>query len=77
VPIADWIAGPHAGVFRDEVLTATSPLAAYVDARELRARFDAHVAGRADNGYLLWAAWCLRRWLGQAVNDSLQAPRLS
>jgi asparagine synthase (glutamine-hydrolysing) len=63
VPIGTWIAGPGAAEFRDDVLSARSALDSKVSRAELSARFEAHAAGRADHGYLLWAAWCLGRWL--------------
>jgi len=62
VPIAGWIAGPQAAMFRDEVLSSSSPLQRHVDAADLKARFEAHQAGRADHSYALWALWTLGRW---------------
>jgi asparagine synthase (glutamine-hydrolysing) len=63
VPIGDWIRGPHAAMFQDEVLSAGAATAAHLDARDLGRRFREHAAGAADHSYALWAAWVLERWL--------------
>jgi asparagine synthase (glutamine-hydrolysing) len=63
VPIGEWIRGPHARQFRDEVLSAHSTVATHLDGRNLAALHEAHAAGRADAGYALWAVWVLERWL--------------
>ncbi|MEO7192535.1 MAG: asparagine synthase (glutamine-hydrolyzing) [Vicinamibacterales bacterium] len=63
IPIGNWIAGPFAARFRDEVLGAGGRLHALLDTRELTRRFDDQVAGRSANDYALWAAWVLERWL--------------
>ncbi|MEQ1869544.1 MAG: asparagine synthase (glutamine-hydrolyzing) [Vicinamibacterales bacterium] len=61
-PIGEWIAGPAADAFRDEVLSG-GPLAAHVDTAALSSLFADHTGGRAERGYLLWAVWVLQRWL--------------
>ena len=71
VPIGEWIAGPQAAMYRDEVLDPAAAVAGYVDVKELERRFLAHQAGRADHGYALWAVWVLQRWLKNAL-----APRI-
>jgi asparagine synthase (glutamine-hydrolysing) len=63
VPIGRWIAGPHAGMFRDEVLSASGRLDGHLDRRELTRRFEEHQTGRAAHDYTLWAVWVLERWL--------------
>jgi asparagine synthase (glutamine-hydrolysing) len=74
-PVGEWIAGPHAARFRDEVLTQRGAIASHVDLRDLERRFVAHRAGSADHSYALWAAWVLERWLQEsqdrASRDSL------
>ncbi len=62
-PIGDWIAGPHAAQFREEVLDRRTVLAQQIDVNELDRRFVDHQAGRRDHGYTLWSAWVLERWL--------------
>jgi asparagine synthase (glutamine-hydrolysing) len=62
-PIGNWIAGPHAQMFADEVLGCGSAVASHVDRDELRKRFAAHCGRRADHSYALWAVWVLERWL--------------
>jgi asparagine synthase (glutamine-hydrolysing) len=63
VPIGEWITGPYAGRFQDEVLTPGAMTSALIDQSHLRARFLASQAGREDNSYMLWAVWLLERWL--------------
>jgi asparagine synthase (glutamine-hydrolysing) len=65
-PVGAWIAGPHAAVFRDEVLGGGSAIGAVVDVNDLTRRFDEHRDGTRDEGYALWAAWVLERWLRAA-----------
>ena len=74
-PIGEWIAGPNASMFRDEVLASRSPVADHLDATDVRARFDAHCAGRADHGYTLWAIWSLVRWLKAAPHSAQTTAR--
>ena len=64
VPIADWIRGPHAEMFADEVLGPGAAVSTHVDAAELRRRSDEHRAGARDHAFALWAVWVLNRWLG-------------
>jgi asparagine synthase (glutamine-hydrolysing) len=63
VPIGEWIGGPNAAQFRDEVLGRGAEVSKYIDVTELERRFIAHRAGRSDHGYALWSAWVLERWL--------------
>src|SRR5690606_8006017 len=63
VPIGEWLKGPYAQPFADDVLRPSSALASHLDLRELGRRFDAHRAGTRDEGYALWAVWVLSRWL--------------
>lgn len=63
VPIGDWIAGPYADRYRDEVLGRDSKVTSLLDTNDLRRRFDAHCANTEQHGYALWAVWTLERWL--------------
>lgn len=64
-PIGEWIAGTNAAQFKDEVLSANAASAALLDRGELNRTADAHISGRAANGYALWSVWVLERWLKQ------------
>ena len=72
VPIGDWIRGPHASLFTDEVLRSDSPISTHVDLRELQRRFDSHRANTRDQSFALWAVWVLNRWLA-ASRDTRRA----
>jgi asparagine synthase (glutamine-hydrolysing) len=65
-PVGTWIAGPHAGAFEDEVLAADAAIDGAIDRRDLARRFADLRSGRRDEGYALWAAWVLERWLRTA-----------
>jgi asparagine synthase (glutamine-hydrolysing) len=66
MPIGDWIRGPHATQFVEEVLRPGSRLSTYLDTRDLARRFEAHRRGDAEFGYTLWASWVLERWLAES-----------
>jgi len=66
-PIGEWIAGPHARMFQEEVLTPGAAIATYVDTGDLAKRFEAHQRHQIDGGYALWAVWVLERWLRGAT----------
>jgi asparagine synthase (glutamine-hydrolysing) len=72
-PIGEWLAGPNADQFRDEVLGTGSRVASYVDIAALSHRFAAHRAQQVDSGYALWAVWVLERWLGAIPNRDATA----
>jgi asparagine synthase (glutamine-hydrolysing) len=61
-PVGAWITGQYAGAFCDEVLSAGSFVSGVLDTAGVKAAFDRHRAGYADESYLLWAAWILERW---------------
>jgi len=63
VPIGEWIAGPAAQQFRNEVLHSRAQVADYVDRAELNRLFTSHCSGERPNSYALWAMWVLERWL--------------
>lgn len=73
-PIGEWLAGPFAGRFEDEVLSARSRVATAIDVSELRQQMNAHRTGRIDAGYVLWAAWVLERWLQATVAPPVPVP---
>jgi asparagine synthase (glutamine-hydrolysing) len=66
-PIGDWIAGPQAALFRDEVLCTGARTSSHIDRDELARRFTAHHERLADHSFSLWAIWILERWLSQQV----------
>ena len=66
VPIGEWIAGPYARQYADEVLGHSSHTGALLDQAVLRRWFDRHTARQADHSYVLWAVWVLERWLNAA-----------
>jgi asparagine synthase (glutamine-hydrolysing) len=66
-PIGEWIAGPHARMFEDEVLSPRAAIASSVDRTDVARRFRAHRQRHADHGHALWAVWVLERWLAQKV----------
>lgn len=61
-PIAEWMAGPCAERFREDVLAPGSAVSSLIDARQAGALFEAHRAGRAGHGQALWTVWMLARW---------------
>jgi asparagine synthase (glutamine-hydrolysing) len=73
-PIGEWIVRSRASTFQEEVLQPQAAVRAWLDTRELAKRFSAHRAGQSDQGYVLWAAWVLERWL-QEANRSRSATR--
>jgi len=62
-PMGDWIAGPHARMFEDEVLRSASRVSAHVDSADLARRFTSHKQQTTDESHALWAVWVLERWL--------------
>src|SRR5262249_18390195 len=64
-PIGEWIGGPQASQFREEVLRPGNVVSRYVDLAALERRFDALCGGRLEHGYPLWAVWVLERWIDQ------------
>jgi len=68
VPIDEWISREYANAFRDEVLSSDSKISPLVESRELARRLESHQRGAENNGYVLWAAWVLERWLRGAAD---------
>jgi len=73
VPIGEWMAGPSAQQFRDEVLQSRTEIGAYVDRTELNRLFASHCSGQRQHSFALWAVWVLERWL----EDQRRAPALA
>jgi len=73
VPIGEWMAGPSAQQFRDEVLQSRTEIGAYVDRSELNRLFASHCSGQRQHSFALWAVWVLERWL----EDQRRAPALA
>jgi asparagine synthase (glutamine-hydrolysing) len=73
VPIGDWIAGPYASRFRDDVLGSRAAIAGSLDRGELTRLFESHRQGESDNSYVLWAVWLAERWL-QATSSTAPKP---
>src|SRR4029453_2819591 len=65
-PMREWIAGPDARRFREEVLRPGAAIHGLLDVQELDRRFTAHSSGVADHSHTLWATWVLERWLQDA-----------
>jgi asparagine synthase (glutamine-hydrolysing) len=72
-PVANWIAGPYAEQFRQDVLSPASHVRDMLDVSVLSRLFEDHRAGRADHAFALWAAWMLERWARQDVRRDAAA----
>jgi asparagine synthase (glutamine-hydrolysing) len=64
-PIGEWIAGPHAAMFREEVLRSGAHVSRVLDLDDLRRRAQQLDRGESDQSYPLWMAWGLERWLAR------------
>jgi asparagine synthase (glutamine-hydrolysing) len=76
-PVGAWIAGPYRDVFRSEVLSDRSEVASLIDTRAANRMFDAHVNGRFDHSFGLWALWMLERWCREQKATSRPAAVLA
>ena len=65
-PIAEWIAGPWANVFNDDVLQRGARVQDLLDISRVRQLFEEHRSGRANHGQALWSVWMLARWCDSA-----------
>jgi asparagine synthase (glutamine-hydrolysing) len=61
-PIGEWIGGPYAKMFRDEVLSPGTRIAQHIEQKEVARALEVHGKSR-DYSHLLWSVWCLERWL--------------
>ena len=66
-PVGEWLAGPYAGRFEDDVFSPGARTTSLLDHATLRRWFDAHKARTADHSYILWAVWVLERWIRRSV----------
>jgi asparagine synthase (glutamine-hydrolysing) len=73
VPIGEWIAGPYADAYQDEVLSASARIRDVLDSTHVGRLFEEHRAGGADHSYALWATWVLERWLRTATREPAAA----
>jgi asparagine synthase (glutamine-hydrolysing) len=62
-PIGEWIAGPYAARYVEQVLSPHAAIAAVLDQSVLRRWFEEQQRNTQHHGYALWAAWVLERWL--------------
>jgi asparagine synthase (glutamine-hydrolysing) len=74
VPIGEWIAGPYADRYRDEVLSQNAMVGGLLDGPELRRRFEEHCEGAVNHSYVLWAVWVLERWLRARTTSAMNTP---
>ena len=61
-PMAEWIRGRYAELFRAEVLGSGSAASTLVDLALVRRMFEEHRVGTRDHSQALWAVWMLERW---------------
>ncbi len=64
-PIAQWLRGPLAGTAREIATSAALARTGWFDKGKLSALAEAHIAGKADHGRLLWQLLMLDRSLGR------------
>jgi asparagine synthase (glutamine-hydrolysing) len=64
-PVGDWLAGPYADRFRDDVFGRDGQARDLVDTARVARLFEDHRSGRADHAFALWAVWILERWARQ------------
>jgi asparagine synthase (glutamine-hydrolysing) len=61
-PMSEWLAGPCASRFREDVFSSTAPIRDLVDTTFVRRLFKEHRRRRADHGQVLWSIWMLAKW---------------
>ncbi len=64
-PVAHWLAGPWRQVAEEALRDSNLGAGSAVDAAEARRLLEAHVRGRSNHGYLLFALVMLGLWLGR------------
>jgi asparagine synthase (glutamine-hydrolysing) len=74
VPIGEWLAGPYASRFRDEVLDGDAVVSTHIDRTELARRFAAHCGGQRQHSFALWAVWVLERWFRRLPAETSSRP---
>jgi asparagine synthase (glutamine-hydrolysing) len=73
-PMSEWLAGPCASRFRDDVLSNAAPIRDLVDTSIVRRLFEEHRRRRADHGQVLWSVWMLAKWCATATT---RRPRIA
>jgi asparagine synthase (glutamine-hydrolysing) len=69
-PVGEWIGGPCAGRFHDEVLSPGAAVRDLVDTSEIGRLFHDHVRGVANYTSALWTVWMLARWYAKAGEEA-------
>jgi asparagine synthase (glutamine-hydrolysing) len=73
-PIAEWIAGPCAALFEQDIFRPGAGVQSLVDTSYVRRLFDEHRTGRASHGQALWTVWMLARWMERTSSQDAVAP---
>ena len=63
VPFGKWVTGPLLAHARDMINTAAAAHPELFDRVVIDQRIDDHLAGRVDNGFLIWKAFNLSLWI--------------
>ena len=66
-PVSEWLAGPCADRFREEVFSSAASVRDLVDINFVRRLFKEHRRRRADHGQVLWTIWMLAKWSEMAA----------
>jgi asparagine synthase (glutamine-hydrolysing) len=74
-PMSEWLAGPCANRFREDVFSSAAPIRDLVDTTLVRRLFKEHRRGHSDHGQVLWSVWMLARWAETAVSRSMPSAR--
>jgi len=64
-PVGQWIVGPCAARFREDVLASASPVRDLIDVSHVRRLLDEQTRGTANHTSALWSVWMLARWYAQ------------
>jgi asparagine synthase (glutamine-hydrolysing) len=62
IPIDAWFRGPLREMFESTMLSSHSPVTELLDVPTMRRVFNAHVAGRARNGQVMWTLLMFAQW---------------
>jgi asparagine synthase (glutamine-hydrolysing) len=74
IPLGDWFRGPLREFCADHVLSREALDRGYFSERGVRDLWDAHQAGRRENGYRLWALLMLELWHRHATGARAYEP---
>ena len=72
----EWMAGACAPMFQQDVLRPGAGVGTIIDTTYARQLFEAHRAGRANHGQVLWTVWMLARWYEAASRSDRAMPAL-